>query len=353
MSTGPSPREAPLESAFEESVEELYEMAPCGYLTTSVEGRILKINRTLLEWLGYTRQELTGGKRLVDLLTFGGKIYFDTHLNLLLRLKTTVDEIALDIVCKDGRVLPALINARQKRNAAGEPLLNRFTIFNASDRRMYERDLLAARDLLDTTLSSIGDGVIATDSEARVTFMNPIAEQLSGWSSDAARGKPIDEILCLVGEDDGRNVENPVSHTLRAGKIVGLERRTVLVAKDGRRFPIEDSASPMRDAAGTLVGGVLVFRDVSDRRKMEELEREQREQRREAARLESLGLMAGGIAHDFNNLLTGILGNASLLAESVSDAEVCLENTLRSSRSHSGPGLVFLGLILLFDAGRL
>ena len=94
-------------------------MAPCGYLTTTLSGQIVRVNQTLTEWLGYEREELITGKRFVDLLTVGGRIFFETHFNLLLRIQDAVDEIALDIVCKDGRVLPTLINARQKRNALG------------------------------------------------------------------------------------------------------------------------------------------------------------------------------------------------------------------------------------------
>ena len=119
-------------------------MAPCGYLTTTLNGQIARVDRTFAEWLGYEREELLNSKRFVDLLTVGGRIFFETHFNLLLRVQDAVDEIALDIVCKDGRVLPTLINARQKRNALDEPVLNRFTIFNASERRMYERDLLSS-----------------------------------------------------------------------------------------------------------------------------------------------------------------------------------------------------------------
>ena len=197
-------------------------MAPCGYLTTTIDGRIIKVNRTLAEWLGYDRSDLTQGKRFVDLLTVGGRIFYETHFNLLLRMQSAVDEIALDIVCKDGSILPTLINARQKRSPADKPILNRFTIFNASERRMYERDLLAARDLLRTTLASIGDAVIATDAEGRITFMNPVADELTGWKNNAAIGKSIEEVLVLVREDTGDRIENPIMHALRAGIIVGL-----------------------------------------------------------------------------------------------------------------------------------
>lgn len=150
-------RHAVLESLLEHDVEELYEMAPCGYLSTDIDGYIVKVNRTLADWLGYEVEALTSEKRFVDLLTVGGRIFYETHFNLLLRLQDAVNEIALDIVCRDGRVLPVLLNARQRRDEAGEPILNHFTVFNCSERRMYEREILASRNLLQTTLSSIGD----------------------------------------------------------------------------------------------------------------------------------------------------------------------------------------------------
>lgn len=318
------------EFAFEESTDELYEQAPCGYLTATIEGRVVRVNRTLAEWLGYEPAELTGSKRFIDLLTVGGKIFYETHLSLLLRVKASVDEIALDLVRKDGRPLPTLINARQKRDDAGLPIVNRFTIFNASERRMYERELLAARDLLRTTLASIGDGVVTTDAAGRITFMNRVAESLSGWASDAAQGKPIEEVLILIRDDDGAVVENPVAHALRAGMVVGLAGQTLLLAKDGRRVPIEDSAAPIQDG-GDIVGGVLVFRDISERLAHEQRERVREKQRWETARLASLGRMAGGIAHDFNNLLTTILGNADLLADSVSSEGAALLKQITSA----------------------
>jgi PAS domain S-box-containing protein len=310
--------EAPVELSEEESAEELYELAPCGYLTTTLDGRIFKVNKTLLEWLGYEREELVGRKRLTDLLTVGGKIFFETHFNLLLRVQRSVDEIALDLIRKDGQVLPALINARQKRNAADEPVLNRFTIFNSSERRMYERQLLAARDLLRTTLSSIGDAVAATDTEGQITFMNPVAEELSGWKEDAALGRPIDDILVFVREDNSEPVENPTAHALRTGVVTGLENHTVLVSRDGRQLPIDDSASPIRDGSGNVVGAVLVFRDISERRRAEkELQEAHRQLENRAAELrrsnEDLTQFAQVASHDLRSPLNTIIQLAQLL----------------------------------------
>lgn len=317
-----------IESTLDESVEELYEMAPCGYLTTAIDGRILKVNRTLTDWIGYDREELLQGKRMVDLLTVGGRIFYETHFNLLLRMQTSVDEIALDIVCKGGNVLPILLNARQKRDESGQPVLNRFTIFNATERRTYERDLLAARDLFRTTLASIGDAVIATDAEARVTFINSVAEELSGWKHETALGRHIDEVLILVREDAEARIENPVISALRTGAIVALENHTLLISKDGQRIPVDDSASPVRDANGTILGGVLVFRDISQRRATEKTLNEAHRQLTErAAELvrsnEDLSRFAHVASHDLRSPLNTITQFTYLLqrnhAEQIGD----------------------------------
>jgi phosphoserine phosphatase RsbU/P len=145
----------PPDGALDESLEELYESAPCGYLSTTSDGRIIKANRTFSEWTGYGHQELAAGMRFLDLLTVGGKIFYETHFALLLAMHGQVDEIALDIACKGGRVVPTLVSARQKRNAAGEPVLNRLTVFNATERRTYERELLRARKRAEESASEL------------------------------------------------------------------------------------------------------------------------------------------------------------------------------------------------------
>lgn len=141
-------RDVPVNPAahlLEESLEELYEHAPCGYISTLPDGTFAKVNQTFLAWTGYEREELLSGRRFQDLLTIGGRIFHETHYAPLLRMQGNVKEIAFDLICRDGRQLPILVNAIQKRDVNGAPLLNRTTIFNASDRRTYEQELLRAR----------------------------------------------------------------------------------------------------------------------------------------------------------------------------------------------------------------
>ena len=130
---------------LEERADELYEDAPCGYLSILPGGVIARLNQTFLDWTGYARSELQQSTRFQSLLTTGSKIYYETHFAPLLHMQGAVKEIALDIVRHDGRVLPVLVNARTKRDAEGNPLLTRITVFDATDRRRYERELLLAR----------------------------------------------------------------------------------------------------------------------------------------------------------------------------------------------------------------
>jgi PAS domain S-box-containing protein len=131
--------------ALEESAEDLYDSAPCGYFSTLPNGQFIKVNRTFLDWTGFSRGSLLSGRRFQDLLTVPGKIYHDTHFGPLLQMQGGVNEVAFDILCRDGHALPVLVNAVEVKDEAGKPLLNRATVFNATDRRTYERELLAAR----------------------------------------------------------------------------------------------------------------------------------------------------------------------------------------------------------------
>jgi PAS domain S-box-containing protein len=139
----------------DESAEELYEHAPCGYLSTSPEGRIVRVNRTFTDLIGVKREQLIGGKRFSDLLTIGGRIFYETHFALMLRMHGEVSEIALDFQRADGPVVPALVTAVQKRDAEGNPLLNRMTVFNATERRRYEQELLTARRRADEAAAEL------------------------------------------------------------------------------------------------------------------------------------------------------------------------------------------------------
>ena len=117
------------------------------------------------------------------------------------------------------------------------------------------------------TLASIGDGVITTDTQGRVTFLNPVAESLTGWHLQEAAGQPLGSVFRIINEESRQPVESPTVRALRDGVVVGLANHRLLIAKDGTERPIDDSAAPIRNAKGEVAGVVLVFRDISERRR--------------------------------------------------------------------------------------
>ena len=147
--TGGREPPAAFSALLEDSAEDLYENAPCGYLSTRLDGQIARVNATLLRWLGYAREDLVGRRYFADLLTVGGRIYHETHFAPLLTMQGEIGGVALDLRAADGARLPVLVTSAVKKSPAGEPLLIRTTIFDARDRRAYERERLR---VLVTTL---------------------------------------------------------------------------------------------------------------------------------------------------------------------------------------------------------
>jgi len=172
-------------------------------------------------------------------------------------------------------------------------------------REQLYQDASSNAELLRVTLSSIGDGVIATDRGARITFINPVALQLTGWTSEQALQTPIQELFRVVNETTRATVENPLEKALVTGQVVGLANHTVLIAKDGKEIPIDDSGAPIRDRDGRIQGAVLVFRDISARRRTERQLKESNKQLEE---------FVAAAAHDLRSPLTSVHTMAELLS---------------------------------------
>lgn len=136
-------------------------------------------------------------------------------------------------------------------------------------RKQAEAAAHQERERLRVTLTSIGDGVITTDTQGRVTLMNEVAQSLTGWQQAEAIGRPVEEIFRIVSEETRAMVENPIASVLRDGVIAGLAKHMLLVTKTGKEIPIDDSGAPIRDDQGTLTGVVLVFRDITERKRAE------------------------------------------------------------------------------------
>lgn len=190
------------------------------------------------------------------------------------------------------------------------------TIEMAMHRHSLERRLRESELRHAATLRSIGDAVLSTDHDGRVTFMNPVAEALTGWRNTDAQGQPAHLILQLIDEQTQTPVEDPVARVLAAGAPVRLTNPTLLVDREGMTIPIDDSASPIVDTEGNTLGVVVAFHDIRDRRLAEDALRKAEAELRQVQKLESVGQLAGGVAHDFNNFLTAINGYCELLLRS-------------------------------------
>ncbi len=169
---------------------------------------------------------------------------------------------------KEGHWVWILDRGACHRDARGKPFRMAGTHTDISERVALERALHEEKELAQVTLASIGDGVLTTDRDGRVTYLNPVAERLTGWDNEAARGLPVEEVMRLISEDTGEAAVNPVRRCREAGCVVGMANHTILVSRAGAELAIEDSAAPIRDRDGALAGVVLVFHDVSDKRAM-------------------------------------------------------------------------------------
>lgn len=185
-------------------------------------------------------------------------------------------------------------------------------IRDISERRRAEEAIREQQEWLRVTLTSIGDAVIATDTEGRVTFLNPVAAKLTRWSQQDAAGRPLEEVFVIVNEQTRQPVEHPVRKVIRDGVIVGLANHTLLIARDGTERPIDDSAAPIRDSTGKFLGVVLVFHDISERRQIERKLQERTERLAESDRRKDEFLALLG--HELRNPLAPLRNGLDVLA---------------------------------------
>jgi len=216
-------------------------------------------------------------------------------------------------------------------------------VSDVNARKRAGEALRQQREWLQVTLSSIGDAVIATDTNGDITFLNPVAESLTGWKQEEAQGQSLRKVFNIMNEQTRETVENPALRAIQEGLIVGLANHTVLIAKDGTEMPIDDSGAPIKGAEGKVIGAVLIFRDITERRLAEEerstllaSERAAREKAEAASR--SKDEFVAMISHEIRSPLNSILGWAQLLRRGKFDqaeTERATEIIERNARTQS------------------
>lgn len=275
-----------------------------GFWVVDMQGRILETNEAYCRMSGYTGQELLA-MRISDLS-------IENTASTLARIQKIAllgeERFESRHRHKNGSMYIVEVSAQFRPTDGGIIIV---FLHDITERKRSEQLLAQERERLSVTLRSIGDGVITTDIAGTIVLLNKAAEGMTGWKSAEAAGRPLPEVFNIINELTRKPCENPVATVLGKRTIVELTANTCLIAKDGREMLVADSAAPIYDIESRVIGTVLVFRDLTEEKKL--VDAMQREQK-----LESVGILAGGIAHDFNNMLSGIFGYLDLAKESVS-----------------------------------
>ncbi len=185
---------------------------------------------------------------------------------------------------------------------------------NITDRKQIEEALARERERLAVTLSSIGDAVIATDTQGEIVLFNKMAERLTGYNEQEAIGRPLHEAFRIIDAETREELPNPVEKLVDSGRVSGFSRETLLISKNGTELVIDDSGAPIREPSGKIIGVVLVFRDVTETRRL-------RDMAMRAQRLETAGRIAGQVAHDFNNLLAPLMAYPEFIREALPEGD--------------------------------
>jgi PAS domain S-box-containing protein len=219
-----------------------------------------------------------------------------------------------------------LLNARWVYEERGETDRILLAMSDITERKRAEEALAAEKERLAVTLWNIGEGVIVADVRGTISLMNRTAEQLTGWTAGDAIGRRIEEVFVALDERTREPCGNPVTLVLRQGQPRHRPRHKVLVARDRAERPLGETVAPVRDGHGDIIGVVIVFRDLTAERRVEE-------DLAKNERLESVGVLAGGIAHDFNNTLTAIEGNILVAKAHLPEDQKAFERLVEAEKA--------------------
>ncbi len=314
------------EEALKESEQRyrlLFDLLPFGGEVLDKQGYIRDCSASETQLLGYNREELIG-KHITELLDEESAQNFKQRFQNLLKGESQQAEIVM--IDKNGQKLHISRAATPIYNRQGELIGILALNVNITERKIMEEALLEEKERLAVTLQSIGDAVIATNVDNRIIIMNRAAQALSGWSQEEALGKKLNDVFKTFNGKDYRPTTGVAEKALQSGKKILNSGEVRLIARDGTEKIINESAAPIYDPSGNIIGVVVVYRDITEKRKLED-------ELLKMQKLESLGILAGGIAHDFNNILTAIMGNLSLAKMKIERNHEIFQRLLEAERA--------------------
>ena len=245
-------------------------------MTKNLDGVIQSWNASAERLFGYRPEEIIG--KPVTTLFPPERLKEEDQILERLRIGRPAERIDTIRLTKDGRRIPVSVNVSPIKDPEGRVIGASKIIHDITELVTAREALFREKELLSTTLASIGDGVIVTDVGGRVVFLNSEAERLTGWKSSESAGRPLAEVFRVINKKTRMPVEDPVEIVLHLGKPVALAKHTLLIGKDGSETPIDDSAAPIRQSGGPFFGVVLIFRDFTERNRSEEALRAAHEQ---------------------------------------------------------------------------
>jgi diguanylate cyclase (GGDEF)-like protein/PAS domain S-box-containing protein len=243
----------------------LFDNVVDGVFQVTPDGHLISANPALVRMLGFAAVDELGECRLDD---FCVDPLDRERLVTELEEHGRVRNYEYRLRRRNGSVIVVVENSRMVRDDAERDLYREGTITDVTQRKAAERALFREKERAQVTLKSIGDAVVTTDADGFVEYLNPAAEQLTGWESRAAQGKRIQEVIRLRNELNGEPIEDPVLRCLREGRVVAMAGNAVLMSCDGSAIAIQDSAAPIQDRDGNVVGAVMVFHDASHERQL-------------------------------------------------------------------------------------
>ena len=239
----------------------LFQNVVDGVYIASREGEWITANPALVEMLGYDSVEdlkAAGRTTLLYVNPIDRERVFAR-----LEAQGLVKNFEYRLRRKDGREIVVLENSHAVFDDDGNVVAHEGTITDITERKHAETRIFEEKERAQVTLQSIGDGVITTDADGRVDYINPVAQDLTGWDMRSACGKPVSEMMTIVNAKTRAAIDNPVMRCLREGRVITLDENSVLITADDGEIPIQDSVAPIRDRIGNIVGSVMVFHDVS------------------------------------------------------------------------------------------
>ncbi|CAB3808289.1 hypothetical protein LMG28138_06031 [Pararobbsia alpina] len=235
----------------------LFKATPAMLHSIDAQGRLVHVSDVWLTTLGYARDEVVG-RRMVDFLTPASRAYATETVIPELFRTGQCQGIEYQAMRKDGTLIDIVMSSVIQHDSGDLPLHSLTVMEDVTERKRVQRELAAQHERLRVTLHSIGDGVITTDAQGRVEYLNPVAERLTGWTNAAARGRPSETIFRIVRDVTRLPVKSPVRVSLSEDRFVGLADHTILISRDCQEYYIEGSAGPIRNVVADSKQGLIV-----------------------------------------------------------------------------------------------